>query len=228
MGSRQLLKFDRELLPSGNCIFLGPLLSTQPQAYTSPPGETAGMAEGNGHPNSNEDSSKALCNGEIFNEKHCSSYAAFTNQYRTAKIESFPTHDLPVLRGGNVYAIGEHDIRIRLHIDGGPYYDHGVLIGMINAIDPNDVSSDCYKPRVTAWNSSFKTCLHPEGDFQSNRDLGQPWRSGDIVHLHLDCEKHTLCARHERTGKIDTIENVVEPQRLVVSIGEKGTMVEIV
>ena len=174
-----------------------------------------------------QDNSKGPDMAEFFHATYSTDYAAFTNQGRTAKIASFPPCDLPILRGGNVYVTGEHDIRVRLHIDGDPY-DRGVLIGMINDIDPNILLSDCYKPRVTAWNSSCKSCLHPDGDFQSNRDLGQPWRSGDIVHLHLDCERHTLRARHERTGKIDTIENVVEPQRLVISIGEKGTIVEIV
>ena len=268
----QLLKFDRELLPSGNCIFSLPSLSTQSQAYTGPLGETAGMAEWegfkegfkegfregfkdgfndgfkdgsndgfkdgfddgfkdgfndgfkDGYKDGVKDGSKVPpCDGEFFSVELCSGYAAFTNHNRTAKLDNCPRHYSPILRGSNVYASGQHDIRIRLHIH-DHHHERGIMIGVMN--DPQPMQ--CYKPRLYAWSSCLQSFIDPNGDTQPNRDLGQPWMSGDIVHLHLDCERHTLRARHERTGKSQTIENVVDPQRLYITVGEKGTTVEIV
>ena len=38
--------------------------------------------------------------------------------------------------------------------------------------------------------------------------LGQPWQTGDIIHLTVDPDRHSLTGRHEGTGAMETICNV--------------------
>ena len=190
------------------------------QACSRKLAETSDMATGF------QDDSKATTEFEYFHTALSYRRTTFKHLARTAIIARFPPGDLPSLLGSKVYVTGEHDIRVMLHTDGDPD-GRGTMIGMINDINRKVGTLDCPKPGVKAWNSKYKSFVFANGCIRPNRDLGQPWRSGDIVHLHLDCEKHTLCARHERTGKIDTIENVVEPQRLYVGVTERGTKVRI-
>ena len=46
------------------------------------------------------------------------------------------------------------------------------------------------------------------GTFCNGGALGQPWQNGDVIHLALDQDKHTLTGRHERTGVTETLTNV--------------------
>ena len=78
-------------------------------------------------------------------------------------------------------------------------YTHYVL-GMCNEKEPQ---LTVFHPNL-AWTSYIA----------SNGSLGQPWQPGDVIHMSLDCDNHTLVARHERTGVVDVKTNVTGEIRL--------------
>ena len=92
--------------------------------------------------------------------------------------------------GADIYRSGTVEIGIRL--DNMP--DHNVMIFLCDSTNPN---LDKYQQDNTAhvwygWGSST-------GNWRGT-ELGQPWQTGDIIRLSLDCDRHTLTGRHERTG----------------------------
>ena len=57
--------------------------------------------------------------------------------------------------------------------------------------------------------------------------FGQKWQTGDIIRLSLDCDRHTLTGRHERTGATQTLSNVTGDLYLYVSLYSHGHQVTI-
>ena len=58
-------------------------------------------------------------------------------------------------------------------------------------------------------------------------ELGQPWQTGDIIRLSVDCDRRTLTGRHERTGATQTLTNVTGDLYLYVSLASPGHQVTI-
>ena len=161
--------------------------------------------------------------GEFFHANHHPG-VALTNLSRTAKVVSNSSFGMCVL-GANRYDAGEHDIRIRLH---NVREDTVSLawIGMTN--NPRPLLEFLVEdPGLSAWNWRLPRQIMSNGVLVNNVDVGQPWQSGDVLRLNLDCDSQTLCIHHERTGKSHTINNVTGPQRLFISMTHRNTAVSI-
>ena len=52
----------------------------------------------------------------------------------------------------------------------------------------------------------------------TGKALGQQWITGDIIHLTVDHDRHTLTGRHERTGATETIPNVTGSLYWIVAL----------
>ena len=119
--------------------------------------------------------------------------------------------------GADIFRSGTVEIGIRL--DNMPNTD--VMIFMCNSTNPQ---LDDFQQDDTAygWYGSEKSpgIWHGEA-------LGQPWQTGDIIRLSLDCDRHTLTGRHERTGATQTLTNVTGDLYLYVSLYFAGHQVTI-
>ena len=110
------------------------------------------------------------------------------------------------LLGATGYTTCQHDIRIR--VDDVQEYCI-IVIGMSSNTDlPLD--KDSHSPGLSAWDGDDTYHIIPSGgELLDGSDVGQCWKNGDILHLHLDCQQHTLSAHHERTGKTHTSHDVI-------------------
>ena len=161
---------------------------------------------------------------DTFNPAKCHPDITLDDDNRTATFTSAERTDGCVL-GATSYTTGQHDIRIRVD----DMQDCScIFIGMTSNTDP---PLDQYKhsPGLSAW-CGGDTCLviPSDGDWQFGGDVGQPWQNGDILHLHLDCQEHTLSSHHERTGQTHTIHDVIGELRLFVSLDISGQKVSII
>ena len=127
--------------------------------------------------------------------------------------------------GATSYKTGQHDIRIR--VDGVQDYS-GMVIGMTSNTDL-PLNSWCHSPVLGGWDGEKTIHFNPSSyGEQDGGDVGQKWENGDILHLHLDCQQHTLSAHHERTDKTHTIYDVTGELRLFVSLRRTGHKVSII
>ena len=160
---------------------------------------------------------------DSFNPAKCHPGITLTNSNCTATVTG-DTRDQCVV-GATTYATGQHDIRIRM--DSGADLDF-VLIGMTNQPDP-PLDEDSHSPGLSAWAAWCAMHIIPSSEeWQDGGDVGQEWMPGDILHLHLDCQQHTLSASHERTGKTHTIHDVTGDQRLFIGLYNSGGTVSII
>ena len=60
-----------------------------------------------------------------------------------------------------------------------------------------------------------------------NNRLSRPWTSGDVFHLHIDCERRTLRACHSPSGQSHTIQDVTGAQRLFIAVSKLETAISI-
>ena len=143
----------------------------------------------------------------------------FSNSNKTATlIDDFFDFTQCVL-GCNKYVVGEHDIRIRL--DNISANNHS-FIGTTGRLNP--ILNDVFPfPGFSLWNITDRWCFTPDGIPHEIDDLGRPWISGDVLHLHLDCENHTLRISHLRTGSSHTIFNVIGVQRFFIAMTTEGS-----
>ena len=120
--------------------------------------------------------------------------------------------------GSDVYRSGFVSIRIRLdHILNGR-----VFLFMCNS--PTPVLDD--------WKQRDNTAFGWYGSDASPRNyrgtsLGQQWQDGDIIHLSLDCDRHTLTGRHERTGTTETLSGVTGDLYLLVVLTDADNQVTV-
>ena len=118
------------------------------------------------------------------------------------------------LLGSNRYRTGQHDLFVDLDDLEGVRF---VSVGMTSNTGPS-LHHPLHAPGHSAW-----YCGYPGNEDSRDKlfdgNVGQPWITGDVIHLHLDCERHTLFAWHERTGKTQSIRNVTGTQRLFISYG---------
>ena len=98
--------------------------------------------------------------------------------------------------GTTLWSTGKHEISVCLDMFGPtpwPSYNN-YRLGMCSK---KELQITGFYPNLT-WTSHST----------SHGYLGQPWQPGDVIHMSLDCDNHTLVARHERTGAVDTKTNV--------------------
>ena len=119
--------------------------------------------------------------------------------------------------GADIYRSGTVEIGIRL--DNMP--STSVMIFLCSSTNPK---LDRFQLDNTAhgW---YGPTNHAEN--WRGTQLGQPWQTGDIIRLSLDCDRHTLTGRHERTGATQTLTNVTGDLYLYVSLTSHGQQVTI-
>ena len=114
--------------------------------------------------------------------------------------------------GADIYRSGTVDINVRL--DNTPNSD--VIICMCRSSSPQ---LDDYQHDDTA----FGWYGHDHSaDYWRGTRLGQPWKTGDIIHLSLDYDRHTLMGRHGRTGATQTLNGVTGELYLCISMRLTG------
>ena len=107
------------------------------------------------------------------------------------------------------YGKGTMDIGIRLDSMPGHY----ILVCMCNSPNP-PLDGYQFDKTVFGWHG-----FHAEsGKVWRGTNLGQPWQTGDIIRLSLDCDRHTLTGRHERTGTTQTLADVTGDLYLYISL----------
>ena len=119
--------------------------------------------------------------------------------------------------GADIYRSGTVEIGIRL--DNMPYSE--VMIFLCSSTNPQ---LDTYQQDNMAH--GWYGCSNYTGNWHGTQ-LGQPWQTGDIIRLSLDCDRHTLTGRHERTGATQTLTNVTGDLYLYVSLYFQGDQVTI-
>ena len=119
--------------------------------------------------------------------------------------------------GADRYRSGTVEIGIRLDNMPNSY----VMIFLCSSTNPK---LDMYQQDNTAhgWYG-----FSNRADTWRCTQLGQKWQTGDIIRLSLDCDRHTLTGRHERTGATQTLTNVTGDLYLYVSWGSPGHQVTI-
>ena len=65
-------------------------------------------------------------------------------------------------------------------------------------------------------------------NYHTGTALGQPWRTGDVIHLTVDHDRHTLTGRHERTGAAEPIPNVTGNLYWIVTLYYAGDKITVV
>ena len=161
---------------------------------------------------------------DTFNPAICHPDITLDDDNKTATFTG-EEDNYPCALGATSYATGQYDIRIRLD---DVQDDSFIAIGMTSNNDPPlDKGSDI--PGLSAWiGDTTEYCIPSDDDWHYGGDVGQPWQNGDSLHLHLDCQQHTLSAHHERTGKTHTIHDVIGELRLFVSLYRTGHKVSII
>ena len=159
---------------------------------------------------------------DSFNPAKCHADITLSNDNQTA---TAGTVGAQCVLGATSYTTGQHDIRIRLDDMQDINY---VVIGMTSNTDP-PLDEETHSPGLSAWDGDGTRHFIPSSvDWQDGGDVGQEWENGDILHLHLDCQQHTLSAHHERTGKTHTMYDVTGELRLFVSLWFTGHKVSII
>ena len=161
---------------------------------------------------------------DTFNPAKCHPDITLDDDNRTATFTAKEGSE-PCVLGATSYTTGQHDIRIRVDDMQGW---SGIVIGMTSNTDP-PLDKYRHSPGLSAWIDWGTSHLIPSSvDLQDGGDVGQDWENGDILHLHLDCQQHTLSAHHERTGKTHTIHDVIGELRLFVYLFRNGHKVSII
>ena len=116
--------------------------------------------------------------------------------------------------GHNIYNEGQNDIRIKM-INISPL--RTVIIGITtNTAPPLEEFTGAHSPGLSGWYSDCPRHVAKNGNVINGIDVGQPWVSGDVVRVHLDCTMRRLRLIHERTGRGHTVENVTGPHQLFI------------
>ena len=117
--------------------------------------------------------------------------------------------------GTGRYRTGQHDINIKLE---EVHSSTDTLIGFTNNKHPA-LNSETHMRGLTAWYCGGTHYYSSEsGGWNTTTDIGQPWQSGDVISLHLDCDQHTVTMTHQRSGKSHTASNVTGTLRLYACV----------
>ncbi|XP_065180088.1 E3 ubiquitin-protein ligase TRIM71-like [Sycon ciliatum] len=156
-----------------------------------------------------------------FNPGQCHADLALSNNYRTVTRGATSTGNWRSVCGVKKWSSGKHEISLRLdRITAG---DVRQLFFFCNAQYPR---LDTFHNGETA---SFGWFSHDTSGYVhwTGSALGQPWRAGDVIHMTLDCDNHTLVGRHERTGATETLTNLTGELYLYISLKFSGDQVTI-
>ena len=155
----------------------------------------------------------------------CHHSLVLSNNNQTVRKKKTGQNGFACVLGTDRYVTGQHDINIRL-TEIQPD-SHGV-IGVTSHEEP-PLNSQSHEPGLAAWHTRITFYFDDtSGDWDANIAVGQPWRSGDVINLHLDCDQHTAMLTHQRTGKFHTASNVTGTLRLFLSLYHKNEQFTII
>ena len=153
-----------------------------------------------------------LSNTDIFDYAYCDPNIVLTNYCRTATATStVPAGDVNYefmhVLGGDTYAVGEHDIRIRFD----NLLEYGsVCIGLANILELDNPMG----LEIIGWTMKV------------GEDLGI-CLSGDEFCLHVNMENSTCTVQNLRTGWNDTMDDIGAQPRLLIGMQTVNTSVSI-
>ena len=151
-----------------------------------------------------------------FNPSRCHGDIQLSNNNMTARKTQVVSYWRSVC-GADIYRGGTVEIGIRL--DNMP--NTNVMIFLCSSTNSK---LDTYQQDNTAhgWYGPNNSA----GNWRGTQ-LGQPWQTGDIIRLSLDCDRHTLTGHHERTGATQTLADVTGDLYLYISLFSTGHQVTI-
>ena len=113
---------------------------------------------------------------------------------------------------------GVKEVRVRIDNTGSTPY---MFICACNSANPTLSNYHQNMSEVFGWYGPRV------GKYCNGGALGQPWQNGDVIHLTLDQDKHTLTGRHERTGVTETLTDVTGELYWYVSLSRENQQVTI-
>ena len=162
--------------------------------------------------------------GERFDVYFCHQDISLENDRKTAVVAVMDIDITRCVLGRNIYSCRRHNIYIRL--DTVPDFSNS-WIGMTNDSNP-PLDNIHYQQGFSGWSLYSPAFINPDGEYGNVDDLGKPWITGDVIHLHLDCENHVLFAHHLRSCKFHAIHNIMGAQRLFIGMRELDTAMSII
>ena len=150
-----------------------------------------------------------------FDPARCDSNIELSNHRMTAR--SVDVTDFRSVCGSAVYQSGTIDIRIRLD----NMSSSSVMIFMCNSHSPSLTGYQMGRSAFGWYGKDAKPRNY------GGTALGQPWQAGDVIHLSLDCDRHTLTGQHGRTATTETLSGVTGDLYLYVSLFSAGQQVSI-
>ena len=144
-----------------------------------------------------------------FDPSRCQRNIQLSNNNRTARLMEGGWRSVC---GVDIYTTGTYDMSIRLDKIPEPH----LLVLMCSSPNPplDNIQQD---NSAFGWYGGDTS----SGTWRGTR-LGQPWQTGDVIHLSLDCDRHTLTGRHERTGIAQTLSNVIGNFYFYVTLNALG------
>ncbi|XP_065189401.1 E3 ubiquitin-protein ligase TRIM45-like [Sycon ciliatum] len=155
-----------------------------------------------------------------FDPSQCHADLALSNNNRTVTHAAASGNGWRSVCGVRKWRSGKHEISLHLdRITAGSVHH---MFFLCNAQRPRKGDWQSGKTTSFGWYSN-----NTGGGSWTGGALGQPWQAGDVVHMSLDCDNHTLVGRHERTGTTETLTNVTGELYLYISLYSSGDQVTI-
>ncbi|XP_065189412.1 E3 ubiquitin-protein ligase TRIM45-like [Sycon ciliatum] len=156
-----------------------------------------------------------------FDPGQCHADLALSNNNRTVTRGAAASGNWRSVCGVRKWSSGKHEISLRLdRITAGKVHH------MFFLCNPQRPLLDGYQRGKTTSFGWYGYSTGDGGDWTGSA-LGQRWQAGDVIHMSLDCDNHTLVGRHERTGATQTLSNVTGELYLYISLYSSGDQVTI-
>ena len=155
-----------------------------------------------------------------FDPTKCHPTIDLSNNNKTAEL--CHRHGDACVLGTKTYVKGEHDAYVRLQNNSA--LPGNFVIGVTSHSDP-PLNDHTHSPGLSAWFGWCTTFVSRTGQSVTGADVGQPWKAGDVIHVHLDCDQHCVTVRHQRSDKEHTIHDVTGNLRLFVNMCRQGQRV---
>ncbi|XP_065192433.1 uncharacterized protein LOC135823518 [Sycon ciliatum] len=100
--------------------------------------------------------------------------------------------------------------------------DGSILLSACSSTSPNLYNYQQDKAQCFGWYGHLPSAHH------TGTALAQRWQTGDVIHLTVDHDRHTLTGRHERTGVKEIIRNVTGNLYGIVTLYHEGDKITLI
>ena len=160
---------------------------------------------------------------DTFDPAKCPPSLVLSNNNLTVK--KTRVHGSACVLGTRRYITGQHDINLRLD---GVLSNIDAEIG-VTSNEKRPLEDQAHTPDLTIWHTGLTSYYGGRSvALDMSTDVGQPWQSGDLISLHMDCDQHTVTLTHRRSGKSHTAVNVTGFLRLFVCLYHRKEKVSII